>query len=72
MCRYLQLTFSVKTGLPANIEDENLIDGNPLLPQPLTMRTKMSYQLARLQFARFTYKQIWQVNNKTAVIYSEM
>jgi hypothetical protein len=44
----------VKTALPANIEDEDLIDGQPLVPKPISVRTKMSYQLARIKFAEFS------------------
>lgn len=53
----------VKTALPANIEDEDLIDGESLKAKPLNVRTKMSYQLARLKFNELAYKQIWQANN---------
>ena len=55
--------YLVKTALPANIEDEDLIDGEPLRAQPLNVRTRMSYQLARLKFSELVYKQIWQANN---------
>jgi hypothetical protein len=62
----------VKTALPANIDDEDLDDSRPLHPQPLSKRTKMSYQLARLKFIEFTYRQIWQANNKAMLPYSEV
>jgi hypothetical protein len=62
----------VKTALPANIEDEDLIDGETLKAQPLSVRTKMSYQLARLKFSEQAYKQIWQANNGGSPPYSWM
>jgi hypothetical protein len=62
----------VKTALPANIEDEDLDDSRPLHPQPPSKRTKISYQLARLKFIEFTYKQICQANNKAMMSYSEV
>jgi hypothetical protein len=62
----------VKTALPANIEDEDLDDSRPLQPQPSSKRTKMSYQLARLKFIEFTYRQIWQANNRALLPYSEV
>jgi hypothetical protein len=63
---------SVKTALPANIEDEDLIDGQPLRPQPPHIRTGMSFQLARLKFAEITHRQIWQANNNNHPPYSFM
>lgn len=33
------------------------------MAKPLSVRTKMSYQLARLRFSELAYKQIWQANN---------
>jgi hypothetical protein len=60
----------VKTALPANIEDEDLIDGEPLRAKPLNVRTRMSYQLARLSLSEQAYKQIWQANNGGSPPYS--
>lgn len=61
---------SVKTALPANIEDEDLIDGQPLRAQPLNVRTRMSFQLAKLKFAEISQRQIWQANNNNHPPYS--
>ncbi|WVQ77583.1 hypothetical protein IAR50_007271 [Cryptococcus sp. DSM 104548] len=60
----------IKTALPANIEDEDIIDGMPLRPQPLSVRTSMSFQLARLRFAEISQRQIWQANNNNHPPYS--
>lgn len=60
----------IKTALPANIEDEDIIDGQPLKPQPLSVRTGMSFQLARLRFAEISQRQIWQANNNNHPPYS--
>ena len=61
---------AVKTSLPANIEDEDIIDGQPLKPKPLSVRTAMSFQLARLKFAEISHRQIWQANNTPHSPYS--
>jgi hypothetical protein len=63
---------SVKTSLPGNIEDEDLIDGEPFKPQPVHVRTGMSFTLARLKFAEISHKQIWQANNNSHPPYSFM
>nr|ODN88678.1 nuclear protein [Cryptococcus depauperatus CBS 7841] len=60
----------IKTALPANIEDEDIIDGLPIRPQPLNVRTGMSFQLARLKFAEISQRQIWQANNNNHPPYS--
>ncbi|TXT08180.1 uncharacterized protein COLE_05104 [Cutaneotrichosporon oleaginosum] len=60
----------IKTALPANIEDEDLVDGQPLCPQPLNVRTRMSFQLAKLKFAEISQRQIWQANNNNHPPYS--
>ncbi|WVF69491.1 hypothetical protein IAT40_004268 [Kwoniella sp. CBS 6097] len=60
----------IKTALPSNIEDEDIIDGQPFRPQPLQVRTGMSFQLARLKFAEITQRQIWQANNNHHPPYS--
>lgn len=60
----------IKTALPANTEDEDIIDGQPLKPQPLSVRTGMSFQLARLRFAEISQRQIWQANNNNHPPYS--
>ncbi|KAK8847674.1 hypothetical protein IAR55_005533 [Kwoniella newhampshirensis] len=60
----------IKTALPANVEDEDIIDGQPLKPQPLNVRTGMSFQLARLKFVEITQRQIWQANNNNHPPYS--
>ncbi|WVR04862.1 hypothetical protein IAU60_001874 [Kwoniella sp. DSM 27419] len=60
----------IKTALPGNIEDEDIIDGQPFQPQPLQVRTGMSFQLARLKFAEITQRQIWQANNNHHPPYS--
>lgn len=52
----------IKTALPANVNDEDLIEGQPLRPKPLSERTSMSYHLARLRFAEISQRQIWQAN----------
>jgi hypothetical protein len=62
----------VKTSLPGNIEDEDLIDGQPFRPQPTNVRTGMSFTLARLKFAEIAHKQIWQANNTHHRPYSFM
>ncbi|ORY21258.1 hypothetical protein BCR39DRAFT_569954 [Naematelia encephala] len=60
----------IKTALPANIEDEDIIDDQPLKPQPMSVRTRMSFQLARLKFAEISHRQIWQANNHNHPPYS--
>nr|XP_018265162.1 nuclear protein [Kwoniella dejecticola CBS 10117]OBR87320.1 nuclear protein [Kwoniella dejecticola CBS 10117] len=60
----------IKTALPANIEDEDIIDERPFKPQPISVRTGMSFQLARLKFAEITQRQIWQANNNHHPPYS--
>ncbi|WVQ69581.1 uncharacterized protein L199_007801 [Kwoniella botswanensis] len=60
----------IKTALPANIEDEDIIDDQPFKPQPISVRTGMSFQLARLKFAEITQRQIWQANNNHHPPYS--
>nr|XP_019008195.1 nuclear protein [Kwoniella pini CBS 10737]OCF46976.1 nuclear protein [Kwoniella pini CBS 10737] len=60
----------IKTALPANIEDEDIIDDRPFKPQPISVRTGMSFQLARLKFAEITQRQIWQANNNHHPPYS--
>ena len=52
------------------MDDEDLVDGEPLKAQPITVRTGMSFQLARLKFAEITHKQIWQANLCSRVPYS--
>ena len=63
---------SVKTALPANLDDEDIIDGQPLRPKPIHVRTSMSFQLARLKFAEIAHRQIWQANNHNHPPYSFM
>jgi hypothetical protein len=58
--------------LPANIEDEDLTDDQPLNAQPLNVRTGMSFSLARIKFAEITHRQIWQANNASHPPYSFM
>ncbi|BEI90346.1 uncharacterized protein CcaverHIS019_0304160 [Cutaneotrichosporon cavernicola] len=60
----------IKTALPANIEDEDLVDDQPLRPQPVNVRTRMSFQLAKLKFAEISQRQIWQANNNNHPPYS--
>ncbi|GMK56923.1 hypothetical protein CspeluHIS016_0307630 [Cutaneotrichosporon spelunceum] len=60
----------IKTALPANIEDEDLDDDQPLRPQPPDVRTRMSFQLAKLKFAEISQRQIWQANNNNHPPYS--
>lgn len=60
----------IKCALPANIEDEDLIDGQPIRPQPESVRTRMSFQLAKLKFAEISQRQIWQANNNNHPPYS--
>lgn len=60
----------IKAALPANIEDEDLIDGQPLRPQAMNVRTRMSFQLAKLKFAEISQRQIWQANNNNHPPYS--
>ncbi|KAL7419070.1 hypothetical protein Q5752_005906 [Cryptotrichosporon argae] len=60
----------IKTALPANVEDEDLVDGQPLRPQPVHVRTRMSFQLAKLKFAEISQRQIWQANNNNHPPYS--
>lgn len=62
----------VKTALPANIDDEDIIDGQPLKPKPMHVRTGISFQLARLKFAEIAHRQIWQANNNSHPPYSFM
>lgn len=52
----------IKTALPANVNDEDISDSHPLEPKPLSVRTDMSYHLARLRFAEISQRQIWQAN----------
>ncbi|KAJ9094899.1 hypothetical protein QFC19_007755 [Naganishia cerealis] len=52
----------IKTALPANVNDEDISDLHPLEPKPLSVRTDMSYHLARLRFAEISQRQIWQAN----------
>lgn len=66
------LTYAVKSALPANIEDEDLIDGQPLRAQRMNVRTRMSFQLAKLKFAEISQRQIWQANNNNHPPYSFM
>lgn len=63
---------AVKTALPANIDDEDIIDGQKLQPKPLPMRTSMSFILARYKFAEITHRQIWQANLNMHPPYSFM
>jgi hypothetical protein len=60
----------VKTALPANIEDVDIIDGQPLRPKPAHIRTAMSFQLAKLKFAEISQRQIWQANKNSHPPYS--
>lgn len=60
----------IKCALPANIEDEDLVDGQPIRPQPESVRTRMSFQLAKLKFAEISQRQIWQANNNNHPPYS--
>ncbi|TXT13049.1 hypothetical protein VHUM_01450 [Vanrija humicola] len=60
----------IKSAMPANIEDEDLIDGQPLRAQRMNVRTKMSFQLAKLKFAEISQRQIWQANNNNHPPYS--
>lgn len=62
----------IKTALPANIEDEDIVDGKPFEPKPLNVRTRMSFQLAKLKFAEISQRQIWQANNNNHPPYSFM
>jgi hypothetical protein len=67
------LMFSiVKTALPANVEDEDIHDDQPLVPKPITQRTGMSYHLARLRFAEISQRQIYQANSSPHPPYSFM
>ncbi|KAJ9100658.1 hypothetical protein QFC21_003703 [Naganishia friedmannii] len=45
-----------------NVNDEDISDSYPLEPKPLSVRTDMSYHLARLRFAEISQRQIWQAN----------
>ena len=49
--------------MPGNIEDDDLVDGQPFKPQPPNVYTRMSFQLARLKFAEIGHRQIWAANN---------
>ncbi|ORX35880.1 fungal-specific transcription factor domain-domain-containing protein [Kockovaella imperatae] len=53
----------IKTAMPGNIEDDDLVDGQPFRPQPVNVYTRMSFQLARLKFAEIGHRQIWAANN---------
>jgi hypothetical protein len=66
------ILFLVKTALPANVNDVDLVDGQPLRPRPLTERTELSYQLSRLRFAEISQRQIWQANASPHPPYSFM
>jgi hypothetical protein len=68
----IQLAPIVKTALPANINDEDLVEGQPLRPRPLSERTSLSYQLSRLRFAEISQRQIWQANASPHPPYSFM
>ena len=63
---------AVKTALPANIEDQDLIDGQPLRPQPPHIRTGMSFHLARIKFTEISHRIIWQANTHSHTPYSFM
>ncbi|EIW71088.1 hypothetical protein TREMEDRAFT_11544, partial [Tremella mesenterica DSM 1558] len=60
----------IRTALPANIDDEDLIDGLPLRAKPLNVRTTMSFQLAKFKFAEIAHRQISQEMNMPHVPYS--
>ncbi|KAJ7610886.1 fungal-specific transcription factor domain-containing protein [Roridomyces roridus] len=45
------------TGLPANINDADLVDGKPFAPQPPHVYTEMTFSLCRLRFVEL-YRQI--------------
>lgn len=62
----------VKTALPANVNDDQIVEGEPLRPRPLSERTSMSYHLARLRFAEISQRQIWQANASPHPPYSFM
>ncbi|KAJ7921327.1 fungal-specific transcription factor domain-containing protein [Mycena leptocephala] len=54
------------TGFPANINDSDLVDGQPFTPQPPHTYTEMTFSLRRLCFVEF-YRQI--VDNKAPADY---
>lgn len=58
--------------MPSNVEDEDIIDGQPLHAQPLHVRTGMSFTLARLQFILIAYRQIMAANMHRHPPYSFM
>ncbi len=62
----------IKTALPANVNDEDVVEGQPLIAKPLSERTGMSYHLARLRFAEISQRQIWQANASPHPPYSFM
>ena len=68
----IQLASIVKTALPANVNDEDLVEGQPLRPRPLSERTELSYHLSRLRFAEISQRQIWQANASPHPPYSFM
>lgn len=54
------------------VNDEDIIEGRPIDPKPLSVRTDMSYHLARLRFAEISQRQIWQANASPHPPYSFM
>ena len=66
------MLLTVKTALPANVNDEDIVEGQPLRPRPLSERTELSYHLSRLRFAEISQRQIWQANASPHPPYSFM
>jgi hypothetical protein len=54
------------------VNDEDIVEGRPIEPKPLSTRTDMSYHLARLRFAEISQRQIWQANASPHPPYSFM
>lgn len=38
------------TGLPSNVDDEDIVDGQPLRPQSMDQPTRTTYHIAKIQF----------------------
>jgi hypothetical protein len=48
--------------LPPQLDDEDIVDGQPIRSKPISTRTSMSYHLSRIRFAEISQRQIWQAN----------
>ncbi|CED83413.1 Zn(2)-C6 fungal-type DNA-binding domain [Phaffia rhodozyma] len=62
----------MSTALPANICDEDLVDGQPLRPRPMSVHTPMSYHLARLRTIQTAYQTIYLMNTSVHPPYEDI